>query len=70
MWRRAVAGLERKFAADADCRRPAYEAAMRMVADRLDGWERKHRAEIAAVRADWHRRVDDAARLPVIAPGR
>jgi hypothetical protein len=63
-WRRGVAELERVFAADADCRRPAYEAGMKIVADRLDRWENQHRTEIAAVRREWRQRVDDAAKLP------
>jgi hypothetical protein len=63
-WRRGVAEMERVFAADADCRRPAYEAGMRIVAGRLDGWANQHRTEIAAVRREWRQRVADAAKLP------
>ncbi|MEU8233395.1 hypothetical protein AB0C12_27765 [Actinoplanes sp. NPDC048967] len=62
-WRQAVAELERRFAADADCRRPAYEAGLRVIAERIDGWEARHRGEIAAVRAQWQQRTDDAAKV-------
>ena len=63
-WTRGVAEIEAAFAADADCRRPAYEIAMGLVAQRLDGWEQQHRAELDAVRAAWRQRVAQAARLP------
>ncbi|MEU8614398.1 hypothetical protein AB0C29_41060 [Actinoplanes sp. NPDC048791] len=62
-WRQAVAELERRFAADADCRRPAYEAGLRVIAELIDDWEARHRGEIAAVRAQWQQRTDDAARV-------
>jgi hypothetical protein len=40
--------------------RPAYELAMRYVADGLDAWEAGHRAEIDALRAVWRQRVAEA----------
>ena len=59
-WIRGVAEMRAAFAADADCRRPAYELAMRYVADGLDAWEAGHRAEIDALRAMWRQRVAEA----------
>ena len=59
-WTRGVAEMRAAFAADADCRRPAYELEMRYVADGLDAWEAGHRAEIDALRAVWRQRVADA----------
>lgn len=63
-WTRGVAEIDAVFAADADCRRPAYVLAMRRLAAALDDWEREHRAELDAIRAAWRQRVADAARLP------
>ena len=63
-WHRGVAEIEAAFAADADCRRPAYDIAMALVAQRLDGWEKQHRTELDGIRAAWRQRVAAAARLP------
>ncbi|HET6534309.1 MAG TPA: hypothetical protein VFH03_27325 [Actinoplanes sp.] len=63
-WTRGVADMEAAFAADADCRRPAYVLAMRHVADGLEAWEKRHRAEIGELRAMWRQQVTEAARLP------
>ena len=57
-WQRGVAELNAKFAADADCRRPAYEAGMRVVAANLDTWQEKHQTEIDAARRGWRERVN------------
>ncbi|GAA0904727.1 hypothetical protein Vau01_098540 [Virgisporangium aurantiacum] len=63
-WARGLAALEAAFAADTQCRFPAYLAAMRVVAAHLDGWERRHRAELDAIREAWRQRVADVAHLP------
>ena len=63
-WAKGLAALEAAFRADAQCRLPAYRAAMRVVAPHLDGWEQRHRAELDAVRQAWRQRVADATRLP------
>lgn len=63
-WHRALAELKAVFAADVDCRRPAYIAAMKIVADRLDGWQTRHRAELETIRKAWNQRIDAAAKLP------
>lgn len=63
-WRRGLAEMRAVFAADVDCRRPAYVAAMRVVAQRLDAWERKHRPELLSIRREWRGRVAAAANLP------
>ncbi|HEX8345413.1 MAG TPA: hypothetical protein VF657_11875 [Actinoplanes sp.] len=59
-----MAAMQAVFAADADCRRPAYELAMRQVADGLDAFERHHRVQLDTVRAAWRQRVAEAAELP------
>ncbi len=63
-WTRGVRQIRAAFAADVDCRLPAYRIAMRLLAPRLGPWERQHRAEITAIRAAWQLRVDRARRLP------
>jgi hypothetical protein len=63
-WARGLAELRATFAADVECRFPAYLAAMRVVAAELDAWEHRHRAELDTVRAAWRQRVADAAALP------
>lgn len=63
-WAQGLAAVEAAFRADAECRLPAYEAAMRVVAAHLDGWEQTHRAELDAIRTAWLLRVTDAAHLP------
>ena len=63
-WHRAVAESKAVFAADAQCRRPAYVAAMRLVADGLDAWQARHRAELLTIRRAWHQREVAAARIP------
>jgi hypothetical protein len=63
-WTRGVRQIRAAFAADVDCRLPAYRIAMRLLAPRLGPWERLHRAEIAAIRAAWQHRVDRARQLP------
>ncbi|MEV4344724.1 hypothetical protein AB0J83_09630 [Actinoplanes sp. NPDC049596] len=60
-WRRGLAEMKAVFAADVDCRRPAYVVAMRLLAGRFDAWEDKHRAELLAVRRAWRSRVAEAA---------
>ncbi|BCJ49964.1 hypothetical protein Asp14428_14390 [Actinoplanes sp. NBRC 14428] len=67
-WRRGVKQVRAAFAADVDCRLPAYRIAMRLVAPRLAPWERRHRAELAAVREAWRERVDQARSLPRTIP--
>ncbi|MEV4134968.1 hypothetical protein AB0J72_22675 [Dactylosporangium sp. NPDC049742] len=61
---RPAGQIEAAFAADAACRRPAYELAMARVAPALGAWEAGHRAELDAVRQAWRRLVADATRLP------
>lgn len=61
-WTSEVAALDAALAADADCRRPAYQVAMRLLAPRLAPWEAKHRAQLDAIRAEWRQRVADAAK--------
>ncbi|WP_328472780.1 hypothetical protein OHA21_10805 [Actinoplanes sp. NBC_00393] len=63
-WRRGLAEMKAVFAADVDCRRPAYLAAMRLVDQRLDAWVEKHRADLLAIRREWRGRVAAAANLP------
>jgi hypothetical protein len=62
--KRDFAALRIILAADADCRRPAYVAAMRIVAAKLDGWEVRNHAKLRAVRQAWRERVEAAATLP------
>ena len=62
-WTRGVAAAEAVLAADAECRRPAYEAAIRLVAARLDDWEAEHREQLAEIRAAWRLQVRKAAAL-------
>lgn len=52
------------FAADADCRRPAYVAAMRVISRRFGAWEAEHRPQLDAVHREWRHRVAAAAHLP------
>lgn len=61
---RPAGQIEAAFAADAACRRPAYELAMARVAPALEAWEAGHRAELVAVRQAWRRLVADATPLP------
>lgn len=63
-WERGLAAVEAAFAADAECRLPAYREAMRVVAANLDAWETRHRAELATIREGWEQRVTEAERLP------
>jgi hypothetical protein len=53
-----------ELAAFEDCRRPACTAAMRLVDQRLDAWQKKHRSELLAIRREWRERVAAAAKLP------
>jgi hypothetical protein len=62
-WRRGLAEMKAIFAADVDCRRPAYIAAMRLVDQRLGAWAKEHRSELLAIRREWRDRVTAAARL-------
>ncbi|MEV0898317.1 hypothetical protein [Actinoplanes sp. NPDC049802] len=61
-WDQAVAEIAAALAADADCRRPAYDIAVRIVGEHLDGWERRHRPTLDEVRAAWRQRVSEARR--------
>ena len=63
-WHRGVRQIRAAFAADVDCRLPAYRLAMRLIAPHLGAWERDHRAGIGAVRAAWRQRVEQARTLP------
>lgn len=63
-WNRDVAAMQAVFAADADCRHPAYGLAMRQVADGLDAFEQRHRVQLDTIRAAWRQRVAEAAELP------
>ncbi|GAA2710932.1 hypothetical protein Apa02nite_083430 [Actinoplanes palleronii] len=63
-WQSKLTELKAVLATDVECRRPAYLAAMRLLDERLDGWEQKHRAELLAIRREWRERVAAAARLP------
>ena len=56
-WTQGIAKMEAAFAADADCRRPAYEIAMKMLAPRIGPWEKKHRAYLAAIQKVWREQV-------------
>jgi hypothetical protein len=63
-WIRGVQQVKAAFAADVDCRLPAYRIAMRLLAPRLDPWERQHRAEIDSIHRAWQQRVVQARDLP------
>jgi len=63
-WTRGVKQIRAAFAADVECRLPAYRIAMRLIAPRLRAWERQHRTEIDAVRTAWRQRVVQARDLP------
>ena len=63
-WIRGIKQVRTAFAADVDCRLPAYRIAMRLLAPRLDAWERKHRAELDAFHRAWQQRVVEARDLP------
>ncbi|MFC7242130.1 hypothetical protein ACFQO7_06510 [Catellatospora aurea] len=63
-WVRAEAELTALYRDDAECRMPAYTAAMRLLSWRLDDWEAEHREQLDRIRADWERRLAEAARLP------
>ncbi|MFI5934431.1 hypothetical protein [Actinoplanes sp. NPDC051494] len=52
-WKRGIKQIRAAYKADTDCRRPAYLAAMKLLAPRIGPWEISHRAEIDAVRAAW-----------------
>ncbi|MFG1603438.1 hypothetical protein [Actinoplanes sp. NPDC049265] len=55
--------MDARYAADADCRRPAYLLAMRIVDQRLGPWEAEHRTRLDAIRRGWRERVELARRL-------
>ena len=61
-WTRGVREIRAAFAADVDCRLPAYRIAMRLLAPRIGPWERKHRAELDSFHRAWQQRVSQAAR--------
>ncbi|GAA2382525.1 hypothetical protein Cme02nite_53760 [Catellatospora methionotrophica] len=63
-WVLAEAELKALYTDDAECRMPAHLAAMRLLSWWLDAWETAHREELDRVRADWERRLAEAARLP------
>jgi hypothetical protein len=56
-WSRGLRQIRVVFAADIACRLPAHRIAMRLLAPRIGPWQRKHHAELAAVRAAWQERV-------------
>jgi hypothetical protein len=63
-WKKGLAAIDKAFTADAECRRPAYEAAMRLLADRIEPWKEKNRDRLFAVRAGWRKAVGDAKKIP------
>ncbi|MET8067806.1 hypothetical protein ACFYON_28935 [Micromonospora sp. NPDC005686] len=61
----AVVQTERAAARlDADCRQPAYEAALNAVAPSVAEFERSHEAELALVSRQWHDIEAQAAAYP------
>ncbi|MDI6102676.1 hypothetical protein QLQ12_29060 [Actinoplanes sp. NEAU-A12] len=62
-WTKGVAAIDKVFTADAECRRPAYEAAMTLLADRIEPWRKKNRDRLFAVRAGWRKAVGDAKKI-------
>ncbi|MFI7546226.1 hypothetical protein [Actinoplanes sp. NPDC049599] len=63
-WTRGVREVRAAFAADVDCRLPAYRIAMRLLAPRLGPWERWHREELDSIHRAWRQRVIQARDLP------
>jgi hypothetical protein len=63
-WTRGVREIRAAFAADVDCRLPAYRIAMRLLAPRIGPWERKHRADLDRAHRAWQHRVVRARDLP------
>ncbi len=62
-WRAGVTTVDRVFKADADCRKPAYETAMTLLAERIKPWRNDNRDKLFAVRAGWRKAVADANKL-------
>lgn len=62
-WRKGLLAVNKAFKADADCRRPAYLAAMPLLAERIGPWRNDNRDKMFAVRAGWRKVVADARRL-------
>lgn len=63
-WKKGLAAIDKVFTADAECRRPAYDAAMKLLADRIEPWKEKNRDRLFAVRAGWRKAVGDAKKIP------
>ncbi|SDT28015.1 hypothetical protein [Actinoplanes derwentensis] len=62
-WRKGLNAIDKAFKADTDCRRPAYETAMTLLADRIGPWRDRNRDKLFAIRAGWRKAVADAKRL-------
>ncbi|GAA1648102.1 hypothetical protein [Actinoplanes couchii] len=62
-WRTGLLAIDKAYKADADCRRPAYEAAMTLLADRIPEWRADNRDKLFAVRAGWRKAVTEAKKL-------
>lgn len=63
-WVRAETELTALFRDDAECRMPAYKAAMRLLSWWLADWEAEHREQLDRIRAEWEHRLAEAGRLP------
>lgn len=63
-WRKGLQAVNKAFKADATCRRPAYDAAMPLIADRLPSWRADNRDKLFAVRAGWRKAVSEAKKIP------
>lgn len=62
-WRTGLLAVNKAFKADADCRGPAYRAAMPLLAERIGPWRADNRDKLFAVRAGWRKVVTDARKL-------
>ncbi|ATO13903.1 hypothetical protein CO540_08720 [Micromonospora sp. WMMA2032] len=75
MGRRLLAGALtgrrrwRRSGPDAECRRPAWQAALRAVAPELAEFERSRRTDLAAVARQWDDMVRRAAAHPEFPAG-
>lgn len=63
-WTKGVAALDKVFTADAECRKPAYDAAMKLLAGQIEPWKERNRDRLFAVRAGWRKAVADAKKAP------
>lgn len=61
--REAVASARSASVADATCRKPVYDAGMKLVSSRLPSWLNSHAQDVAEVRKGWTQIVDAASKL-------